>query len=67
MDKCHKQRLQLAKEFKECQKAFVALGDETRHQIITSLLESDTHGIRVGEITKKLISLDLQYHIIYIY
>lgn len=53
MDKCHKQRLQLAKEFKECQKAFVALGDETRHQIITSLLESDTHGIRVGEITKK--------------
>lgn len=53
MDKCHKQRLQLAKEFKACQKAFVALGDETRHMIIIALLESDAHGIRVGEITKK--------------
>lgn len=53
MDKCHKQRVQLAKEFKECQKAFVALGDETRQRIIIALLESDTHGIRVGEITKK--------------
>ncbi|GAA0104579.1 metalloregulator ArsR/SmtB family transcription factor [Paraclostridium sordellii] len=53
MDKCHKQRLKLAKEFKECQSAFVALGDETRHHIIIALLESDTHGIRVGEITKR--------------
>lgn len=53
MEECHKQRLELAKGFKECQKAFVALGDETRHQIIIALLESDTHGIRVGEITEK--------------
>lgn len=53
MEKCYKQRLELANGFKECQKAFVALGDETRHQIIIALLESDTHGIRVGEITKK--------------
>lgn len=53
MDKCYKQRLQLAREFKACQKAFVALGDETRQHIIIALLESDTHGIRVGEITKK--------------
>lgn len=53
MEKCHKQRLQLAKEFKECQSAFVALGDETRHLIIIALLESDAHGIRVGEITER--------------
>lgn len=53
MEKCHERRLQLAKEFKDCQKAFVALGDETRQHIIIALLESDVHGIRVGEITKR--------------
>ena len=43
----------IAKEFKELQPAFVALGDETRQQIITALLLSDHNGIRVGEITSK--------------
>lgn len=45
--------LQLAEEFKECQKAFTAIGDETRQQIIIALLEGGCYGIRVGEITKK--------------
>jgi DNA-binding transcriptional ArsR family regulator len=43
----------LSKEFKECQKALVAIGDETRQLIISALLLSDCMGIRVGEITQK--------------
>ncbi|HWT75123.1 MAG TPA: metalloregulator ArsR/SmtB family transcription factor [Mobilitalea sp.] len=53
MDECQECRLQLSKEFKECQKALLAIGDETRQQIIITLLECDSHGMRVGEITKK--------------
>lgn len=53
MSECNVYMLQLSKEFKECQKAFTAIGDETRQQIIIALLESDCNGIRVGEITKK--------------
>lgn len=53
MEKCHERRLELAEELKSCQKAFIALGDETRQQIIITLLESEVHGIRVGEITEK--------------
>lgn len=53
MDKCLINRIKLAKEFKKSQKAFIALGDETRQHILIALLESDNHGIRVGEITKK--------------
>lgn len=53
MDKCKERMLKLSKDFKACQKAFVALGDETRQLIIIALLESDCNGIRVGEITKK--------------
>lgn len=53
MSECKVHMLQLSKEFKECQKAFTSIGDETRQQIIIALLESDCHGIRVGEITKK--------------
>lgn len=45
--------LGLSAEFKTCQKAFTAVGDETRQQIIVALLESDCHGIRVGEITRR--------------
>lgn len=53
MNQC-KQRLdRIAEEFKQCRKAFTAIGDETRQQIILALLESDCNGIRVGEITKK--------------
>lgn len=50
---CERNKMKLAEEFKECQNAFVALGDETRQNIIIALLESPYEGIRVGEITKK--------------
>ncbi|MDF2804553.1 MAG: bacterial regulatory, arsR family protein [Anaerocolumna sp.] len=50
---CRDQLLLLSREFKECQKAFQAIGDETRQQIIIALLESDCNGIRVGELTQK--------------
>ena len=53
MEKCYERRLELAKELKACKKAFIALGDETRQQIIIVLLESKVHWIRVGEITEK--------------
>ena len=51
MDKCKQRLTYIAKEFKECSKAFVAMGDETRQHIIMALLEGDCNGIRVGEIT----------------
>lgn len=48
------QMLQLLNGFKECQKAFTAIGDETRQLIIIALIESGcSEGMRVGEITKK--------------
>ena len=53
MDDCKKQRLSLSSKFKNCKNAFVALGDETRQNIIIALLESDKIGMRVGEITNK--------------
>lgn len=43
----------LSEEFKACQKAFTAMGDETRQLIIIALLKSDCQGIRVGEITDR--------------
>lgn len=45
--------LELLKEFKESQKALIAIGDETRQLIISTLLLSDCRGIRVGDIAKK--------------
>lgn len=51
MNEC-KECIALSREFKDCQKAFIAIGDETRQQIIIALLESDYQGIRVGDITK---------------
>lgn len=53
MGNCHQTRLELAEEFRSCKKPFTALGDETRQQMIIALLESEVHGIRVGEITKR--------------
>lgn len=53
MRKCKFRMSKIASEFKKCKGAFIALGDETRHQIILALLESDCRGIRVGEITEK--------------
>lgn len=53
MDECSKGRKALALEFKDCQKAILALGDETRQRIILVLLENEKVGMRVGEITKQ--------------
>lgn len=53
MDKCKRRLEIITREFRECNKAFIAIGDETRQVIILALLESDCNGIRVGEITKK--------------
>lgn len=53
MDECRVQRQSLAEEFKALQSSFVALGDETRQQIFIALLEHETVGMRVPEITKR--------------
>lgn len=64
MDKCAEERQSLAKEFLECRKAIIALGDETRQSILMTLLLSEEVGIRVGEITKKLTCRGLRFPII---
>ncbi len=53
MNKCVEQRQLLAKEFREYKKVFIALGDETRQNIFITLLENETIGMRVPEITEK--------------
>lgn len=53
MEEFSEVRKLLASEFKECQKAILALGDETRQRIILVLLENEKVGMRVGEITKE--------------
>jgi DNA-binding transcriptional ArsR family regulator len=50
---CKVRTQHIAESFKQLQPAFMALGDETRQQIIMTLLTSDHNGIRVGEITSK--------------
>ena len=52
MDECARQRRQLASEFLQFQKVFIALGDETRQQIFIALLQNETVGMRVPDITK---------------
>lgn len=53
MNECSRQRLCLAEEFKSLQNIFIALGDETRQHIFVTLLENETVGMRVPEITKR--------------
>ncbi len=53
MKSCAEERQVLAREFLECRKAIIALGDETRQSIIMTLLQSEKVGLRVGEITEK--------------
>lgn len=50
---CRRRMAHIAEGFSALQPAFVALGDETRQQIIMTLLLNDLNGIRVGEITSK--------------
>lgn len=40
-------------EFKECQKLFTALGDETRQYLLRVLLNCDCQGSRVIELAEK--------------
>ncbi|MCH4208141.1 MAG: metalloregulator ArsR/SmtB family transcription factor [Solobacterium sp.] len=51
MNECAASRRQLAEEFLNYKSVFLALGDETRQQILLALLEHETVGMRVGEIT----------------
>jgi DNA-binding transcriptional ArsR family regulator len=53
MDECAAQRQRLSEEFQKNQKIFLALGDETRQQILIALLENETIGMRVPAITAK--------------
>ena len=52
MDECARQRRLLAEEFLNYRKVFIALGDATRQQIFVALLQNETIGMRVPEITK---------------
>jgi len=52
MDECAVQRQRLSEEFQSNRKVFLALGDETRQQILIALLEHEKIGMRVPEITK---------------
>jgi DNA-binding transcriptional ArsR family regulator len=52
MDECARQRKLLASEFQNYRRVFIALGDETRQQIFAALLQNETIGMRVPEITK---------------
>ncbi|MGM9670228.1 MAG: ArsR/SmtB family transcription factor [Oscillospiraceae bacterium] len=53
MDDCAKMRRKLSDEFQQLRKVFLALGDETRQQIFITLLENETPGMRVPEITQR--------------
>ena len=47
-DKIH----DLAQEFKACEKALLALGDENRQHLILKMMQmGECNGVRVGEIT----------------
>lgn len=56
--------LRLEQEFKDCQKALIAIGDETRQHILMMMLEGECSGNRVVDITKKRVYQDRQYLII---
>lgn len=44
----------LAKEFQQCQKVLLALGDENRQLLILEMMQmGDCQGARVGEITER--------------
>lgn len=45
---------ELAKEFQDCRKILVAIGDENRiHMLIQMMQMGECKGVRVGEITKR--------------
>lgn len=52
-ERCAAERRQLADGFKRLRTVFAALGDETRQQIFLALLEHETVGMRVPELTER--------------
>ncbi len=50
---CSARLEQITLGFRECRKAFTAIGDETRQLILFVLLQSDLSGVRVGEIAER--------------
>lgn len=54
MDICADNRQRLAGRFRECLDAFYVLGDPHRQEIILILLESDTFGMSVQDITSRM-------------
>lgn len=50
--RCLETRKDMAVQLRALRKTFVALGDETRQDIMCSLLASERGGMRVGEITQ---------------
>ena len=50
---CKDRLIRITEGFRQCQKAFTAIGDETRQLILLVLLQNDLSGIRVGEIAEK--------------
>lgn len=53
MDQCALNRKELSVELNKYKNVFIALGDETRQLIISTLLENENIGMRVPDITKK--------------
>lgn len=53
MEECIKNRKILFDYFKDCKNMMLAIGDETRQDIILTLLDAEKMGLRVGEITSK--------------
>lgn len=51
-DECRRIRRGIARMFADCDSLITALGDQTRQQIITALLEAPEEGLRVGQITE---------------
>jgi DNA-binding transcriptional ArsR family regulator len=50
---CQERLKKITMGFQKCQKAFSAIGDETRQLILLVLLQNNLTGIRVGEISEK--------------
>lgn len=54
MNDIYKEAENISKEFSECAKFLIAIGDETRqHMLIEMIKMKKYRGVRVGEITKK--------------
>lgn len=53
MNKCIIKKQIVANDLNQCQNLFIALGNETRLNIINTILTNENTGMRVGEITKQ--------------